>query len=94
MTGTPLCIMLVAAEASGDSLGAALMQALRRKLGDRVRFVGVGGLKMTALGLQSPFDIADLSILGWAEGLKAYPRVIARADQTQSKHIHADKTRK
>jgi lipid-A-disaccharide synthase len=82
MTGTPLCIMLVAAEASGDSLGAGLMQALRRRLGDRVRFVGVGGTKMAAQGLRSPFDIAELSILGWAEGLKAYPRVIARADET------------
>jgi lipid-A-disaccharide synthase len=47
-----------------------------------VRFVGVGGAQMTAEGLESPFDISDLSILGWAEGLKAYPRVVARADQT------------
>jgi lipid-A-disaccharide synthase len=66
--------MLVAAEASGDALGAGLMQALRVRLGDRVRFVGVG--------LKSPFDIAELSILGWAEGLKAYPRVVARANET------------
>lgn len=78
----PLCIMLVAAEASGDALGAGLMRALRRRLGEGVRFVGVGGARMAAEGLQSPFDIADLSILGWAEGLKAYPRVVARADET------------
>ena len=77
-----LCIMLVAAEASGDALGAGLMRALRRRLGEGVRFVGVGGARMTAEGLQSPFDIADLSILGWAEGLKAYPRVVKRADET------------
>ncbi len=82
MTDKPLCIMLVAAEASGDALGAGLMRALRRRLGDGVRFVGVGGAQMIAQGLQSPFDIADLSILGWSEGLKAYPRVVARADQT------------
>jgi len=78
----PLCIMLVAAEASGDALGAGLMRARRRRLGEGVRFVGVGGARMAAEGLQSPFDIADLSILGWAEGLKAYPRVVARADET------------
>ena len=77
-----LCIMLVAAEASGDALGAGLMRALRRRLGEGVRFVGVGGARMEAEGLQSPFDIADLSILGWAEGLKAYPRVVKRADET------------
>jgi lipid-A-disaccharide synthase len=78
----PLCIMLVAAEASGDQLGAGLMRALRGRLGDRVRFVGVGGARMAAEGLTSAFDIADLSILGWFEGLKAYPRVVKRADET------------
>ena len=62
-----LCIMLVAAEASGDALGAGLMRALRRRLGEGVRFVGVGGARMEAEGLVSPFDISDLSILGWAE---------------------------
>jgi lipid-A-disaccharide synthase len=77
-----LYIMLVAAEASGDALGAGLMRALRRRLGEGVRFVGVGGARMAAEGLQSPFDISDLSILGWAEGLKAYPRVVKRADET------------
>jgi lipid-A-disaccharide synthase len=76
------CIMLVAAEASGDALGAGLMRALRRRLGEGVRFVGVGGARMEAEGLKSAFDISDLSILGWAEGLKAYPRVVARADET------------
>lgn len=74
--------MLVAAEASGDALGAGLMRALRKRLGEGVRFVGVGGARMQAEGLASPFDIAELSILGWAEGLKAYPRVVARADET------------
>ena len=77
-----LCVMLVAAEASGDALGAGLMRALRRRLGEGVRFVGVGGARMEAEVLKSPFDISDLSILGWAEGLKAYPRVVARADET------------
>ncbi len=77
-----LCIMLVAAEPSGDALGAGLMHALRQRLGRKVRFVGVGGAQMQAEGLESLFDISDLSIWGWAEGIMAYPRVIARADQT------------
>jgi lipid-A-disaccharide synthase len=77
-----LCIMLVAAEPSGDALGQGLMRALRRRLGRNVRFVGVGGPLMTAEGLDSLFDITELSIWGWAEGVKAYPRVIARANQT------------
>jgi lipid-A-disaccharide synthase len=78
----PLTVMLVAAEASGDDRGAGLMQALKRRLGAGVRFVGVGGAGMAAEGLASPFDIAELSILGLLEGLLAYPRVVKRADET------------
>lgn len=82
MSGGPLTIMLVAAEASGDDRGAHLAQAIRRRLGEAVRFVGVGGEKMAAEGVRSPFDIAELSILGLLEGLLAYPRVVRRADET------------
>ncbi|MFO0286514.1 MAG: lipid-A-disaccharide synthase [Brevundimonas sp.] len=78
----PLTVMLVAAEASGDALGAGLAAALKRRLGDGVRFVGVGGARMTAEGVASPFDIAELSILGWIEGLKAYGRVTRRVAET------------
>jgi lipid-A-disaccharide synthase len=77
-----LTVMLVAAEASGDDRGAGLMQALKRRLGEGVRFVGVGGERMAAQGLASPFDISELSILGLLEGLMAYPRVVRRADET------------
>jgi lipid-A-disaccharide synthase len=74
--------MLVAAEASGDDRGAGLARALKGRLGDGVRFVGVGGEQMAAEGVQSPFDIAELSILGLVEGLLAYGRVVRRADET------------
>jgi len=78
----PLKVMLVAAEASGDALGASLAKALRTRLGERVTFVGVGGAKMAEQGVRSPFDIAQLSILGIWEGLKAYPTVKARLNDT------------
>ncbi|WP_354072692.1 lipid-A-disaccharide synthase [Caulobacter sp. 1776] len=74
--------MLVAAEASGDALGAGLAKALRARLGDKVVFVGVGGAKMAEQGVESPFDIAQLSILGIVESLKAYPRAMARLKDT------------
>ena len=77
----PLKIMLVAAEASGDALGAGLAEALKRRRPDTT-FVGVGGPKMAAQGIRSPFDIAQLSILGWLEGLRAYKRVKARVSDT------------
>jgi len=78
----PLCIMLVAAEASGDDRGAGLMAALKHRLGPGgVRFVGLGGERMAAEGLVSPFDMSELSILGLLEGLLAYRRVVRRADE-------------
>jgi lipid-A-disaccharide synthase len=74
--------MLVAAEASGDDRGAGLARALRARLGDKVRFVGVGGARMAAEGVESPFNIAELSILGLLEGLLAYRKVVARVEDT------------
>lgn len=78
----PLTVMLVAAEASGDDRGAGLARALKARLGDGVRFVGIGGERMAAEGVQSPFDISDISILGLLEGLMAYPRILRRVDDT------------
>ena len=40
-----LTVMLVAAEASGDMLGAGMAQALRRRLPD-VRFVGAASIRL------------------------------------------------
>ncbi|MDQ0463031.1 lipid-A-disaccharide synthase [Caulobacter ginsengisoli] len=78
----PLTVMLVAAEASGDALGARLAQALRRRLGEGVRFVGVGGPKMAAEGVASPFDIGELSVLGLVEGLMTWRKAVRRANET------------
>lgn len=76
-----LTIMLVAGEASGDALGAGLAAALRRRLDGQVRFVGLGGERMAAEGVTSPFNFAELSVLGIVEGLRAWPRVVRRADE-------------
>jgi lipid-A-disaccharide synthase len=84
----PLTVMLVAAEASGDDRGAGLAQALRRRLGEGVRFVGVGGQQMAAEGVDSPFDISEISILGLAEGLMAYPRILQRVNDTVAVAAH------
>lgn len=73
-------VFLVAAEPSGDALGADLMVALRAREPD-LRFAGVGGAAMAAQGLASAFDIRDLSILGFAEAIPAYRRVVRRADE-------------
>lgn len=76
-------LMLVAAEASGDALGAGLMAQLRVQAPQiDWSFFGIGGARMAEQGVKSPFDIAQLSILGLVEGLKALPRVNARVKDT------------
>ena len=80
--------MLVAAEASGDVLGARLARALRIRLGSGLRLFGVGGPRMAEEGIQSPFDIAPLSVLGFFEGLKAYRTVVRLADETAALAAH------
>jgi lipid-A-disaccharide synthase len=76
------CVMLVAAEPSGDALGAALASALRERLGDNMRLVGVGGPLMARQGIDSPFDITPLSVLGVTDALRVYPLVRRRARET------------
>jgi lipid-A-disaccharide synthase len=58
-------IFLVAVEASGDRLGAALMRALRQRASVPVRFAGVGGREMTEAGLDSLLPADDFSIIGF-----------------------------
>jgi lipid-A-disaccharide synthase len=61
----PLSVFVVAGEESGDRLGAALMRALIDRTGGNVRFAGVGGHHMAALGLHSLFPISDIAIMGF-----------------------------
>jgi lipid-A-disaccharide synthase len=74
--------MLVAVEPSGDALGAALAGALRARLGPDLRLVGVGGPRMAAQGVTSPFDPAALAVVGVFNAVGAYPEVLRRADET------------
>jgi len=60
-----LDVFLVAAEESGDRLGAALMRALRERTGGQVRFAGVGGRDMEAEGVVSLYPVDDLPIIGF-----------------------------
>jgi lipid-A-disaccharide synthase len=69
-------IYLIATEESGDRLGSALMKVLRQRLGDDVRFEGVGGSSMAREGLQSLFPIEELSIIGLAAVVRKLPSIL------------------
>jgi lipid-A-disaccharide synthase len=83
-----LSIHLVAAEESGDLLGAALMRALRRDTG-AVQFAGLGGRGMAAEGLASPFAIDELSIIGVAAIPRRLPLILRRIRETAAAVVKA-----
>ena len=74
-------VFVTAGEASGDKLGAALMDGLRALAPD-VAFRGIGGERMTALGLDSLFPMDEISIMGIGEILKEYKALKARIRET------------
>lgn len=66
---------LVAGEDSGDLLGADLIEALRDNH-PNAKFVGVGGARMHAAGLDAWHDTSELSVMGLAEVLGHLPRLL------------------
>ena len=73
-------VFVIAGEASGDKLGAALMAGLKTLRQD-VTFDGVGGPLMQAEGLDSRFPMEELSVMGLAEILPKYRALKARIRQ-------------
>ena len=63
-------VFVIAGEASGDRLGAALMAGLKQL--ETVEFQGVGGPLMEAEGLTSQFPMEELSVMGIVEVLPKY----------------------
>ena len=78
-------VLIVAAEPSGDALGAKLADSLRRLDAD-VSLEGIGGEAMAAAGLTSAVSTEGLAILGFVEGLRAYPFVLRKVREV-SDHI-------
>jgi lipid-A-disaccharide synthase len=70
-------IFLVAAEESGDRLGAALMRALKSRAAG-VRFAGLGGREMAAEGLPSLFPIDEIGHIGLASVARRLPALRRR----------------
>jgi lipid-A-disaccharide synthase len=77
----PRTIAIVAAEESGDALGAALARALR-KADSSVQLLGVGGRAMAAAGIASPFSIDELAIIGLTAIPRRLPTILRRIRET------------
>jgi lipid-A-disaccharide synthase len=71
----PLRVGIVAGEHSGDQLGAALIAALRERVG-AVHCFGVAGPKMIAAGCEAWAASEELSVMGLSEVLHHLPRLL------------------
>lgn len=67
----PRTVAIVAGEASGDMLAAQLVQAVSR-LAPGVRFVGIGGNRMQAAGVECLYPVERLAVRGYVEVLRHF----------------------
>jgi lipid-A-disaccharide synthase len=70
----PLRVGLLAGEASGDTLGADLISALRRRAPD-AKFFGVAGPKMQAAGCEVWEPAESFAVMGLFDVLRDLPRL-------------------
>ncbi len=72
---SPLRVGMVAGEASGDQLGAHLIEALKAR-GQPVHFAGIGGPRMMNQGFHSHHPMEKLSVRGITEALLHYREIL------------------
>ena len=74
----PIPIFISAGEASGEAYGALLLASLQKKLqaqGNGVRFMGMGGERMVAAGLDRIVRAEDMAVMGITEVVRHLPRI-------------------
>jgi lipid-A-disaccharide synthase len=71
----PVTIGIVAGEASGDTLAANLIHAVRERA-PSARFVGIAGPKMQAAGCDAWYPVETLSVRGLVEVLHRIPELV------------------
>jgi lipid-A-disaccharide synthase len=80
-------VAIVAGEASGDSLAATLIRAVRERHPE-VRFVGIAGPKMQAEGCEAWFPLEKLAVRGLAEVLRHVPELLAIRRELRARILH------
>ena len=73
-------VFVSAGEASGDALGAALLEELTKKVPTTKAF-GMGGPRMRALGFEAFRDSNSLGVVGLLEVLRHLPRLFRLKDE-------------
>lgn len=75
-------VSLVAGEASGDDLGANLMEVLQTRFANELQFSGLGGPKMQKAGLTPLFDMEEIAVMGISAVVGRLPTILKRIRQT------------
>src|SRR5438445_9045407 len=83
-----MTVLLSAGEASGDTYGAQLVEALRQIAPD-ASFFGMGGEKMQAAGCELLVDAREVAVVGLVEVVKHLPEIRRRF-----KHLVAEVARR
>ncbi|MGH8730687.1 MAG: lipid-A-disaccharide synthase, partial [Burkholderiales bacterium] len=74
-SGRTMRVAFVAGEASGDLLGAHLLQALSERV-PRLEAFGIGGPKMQSAGLDAWYPMELLAVRGYVEVLRSLPKLL------------------
>src|SRR5262249_33826717 len=82
-------IFLVAAEESGDRLGAALIASLKRRTQGQTHFSCVGGAHMTAEGVPSVFPFGELGLIGFVGIPTRLPKIFQLIRKTADAIVSA-----
>ena len=75
-------IFIIAGEDSGDKLGSAVIDGLKKVIEVPPKFVGIGGNGMISRGLESIFPMSELSVMGFVEIAAQYRNLKKRLNQT------------
>ena len=77
---------IVAGEASGDLLGGQLITALRGLM-PQLHFVGIGGPRMEAAGMEIWFPLEKLAVRGYVEVLRHFFEIVSIRRQLRRRFI-------
>jgi lipid-A-disaccharide synthase len=89
--GEGITIGIVAGEASGDALGAQLIDAVRSRL-PAVRFAGIAGPRMEAAGCEAWYPTSRLALRGYSEVAAQLPALMLVRRNVRARLLAANAT--